>query len=253
MAEQENAETIIFLPWTVESQLQTQAVILQQPSETHLRLDATTDKTAISSFVIATIIALALAGLATWLAYWYGRKSFDLTKQSFDGLAKQIESSEKSALDLNKTLFAQQLKLRNLDKELEIKSNIIERFRLSAESFIMQAENFLCHITLLHTRYIDHTFSEKTEVNSHDGEIFKNIQIKFDNLLNSRSRLLFSALEMDASTHDQIDEMTSDVINSLLGLQNKLVREREKIIEDIEKSKNMLFQIKIKLHLILKN
>jgi len=116
----------------------------------------------------------------------------------------------------------------------------------------MQADAFLSHITLLHLRYVNHTFNEKVEMNSYEGEIFKNIQIKFDSLLNSRSSLLFSALEMDASTHDEIDLMTSNVINSLTLLQNRLLREREKILEDIETSKNMLFESKIKLYSILK-
>jgi hypothetical protein len=116
MAEQKNEENIVFLPWTVEPQPQTQAVILQQPSETHLRLDATTDKTAISSFALSVIIALILGGLATWLAYWYGRKSFDLTKQSFDAVMAQIKSSERLMLESNISLMRYQndLKVREL-------------------------------------------------------------------------------------------------------------------------------------------
>lgn len=231
-----------------------QAVVLEQPKDQKVYLDVqhSTDTTAIWSFIIALVVAFILGISATIIAIWYGRKSFQLTEMSFKTVVEQIKASEQSALDLNIKLFEQQITLRNLDKKLEIEKNIIERFRFSASNFIMQADAFLSHITLLHLRYVDHTFNEKVEMNSYESEIFKNIQIKFDNLLNSRSSLLFSALEMDASTHDEIDLMTSKVINSLTLLQNRLLREREKILEDIEKSKNMIFKSKIKLYSILK-
>ena len=231
-----------------------QAVVLEQPKDQKVYLDVqhSTDTTAIWSFIIALVVAFILGISATIIAIWYGRKSFQLTEMSFKTVVEQIKASEQSALDLNIKLFEQQITLRNLDKKLEIEKNIIERFRFSASNFIMQADAFLSHITLLHLRYVDHIFNEKVEMNSYESEIFKNIQIKFDNLLNSRSSLLFSALEMDASTHDEIDLMTSKVINSLTLLQNRLLREREKILEDIEKSKNMIFKSKIKLYSILK-
>lgn len=93
----------------------TQAVILQQPNgqKVYLDLNHSTDTTAIWSFVVAMVIAIALGGLATWLAYWYGRKSFVLTKQSFDTVIAQIKSSEQVALDLNQRLFEQQQILQN--------------------------------------------------------------------------------------------------------------------------------------------
>lgn len=117
-------------------------MILQQPSETHLRLDATTDKTAISSFVIATIIALALAGLATLLAYWYGRKSFDLTKQSFDAVIAQIKSSEQVALDLNQRLFEQQRQLQANQQFYELPKAADNKIRELSLQFILQVESF---------------------------------------------------------------------------------------------------------------
>ncbi len=76
---------------------QKQAVVLEQPKDQKVYLDVqhSTDTTAIWSFIIAMIVALILGISATVIAIWYGRKSFDLTKQSFDSLVKQIESSEK--------------------------------------------------------------------------------------------------------------------------------------------------------------
>jgi len=127
-------------------------VILQQPSETHLRLDATTDKTAISSFVIATIIALALAGLATWLAYWYGRKSFDLTKQSFDAVMAQIKSSEQLMLESNINFINKQNDLKLKEIELIYNQKWVEDSRefaaiyLSNLQIIMDEFNFALHM-----------------------------------------------------------------------------------------------------------
>lgn len=121
MAAQKSEETIVFLPWTVEPQPQTQAVILQQPSETHLRLDATTDKTAISSFVIATIIALALGGFATWLAYWYGRKSFYLTEMSFRTVSEEIKQAAETHRLVNAQILASQKN--NKDRDIKLAFN----------------------------------------------------------------------------------------------------------------------------------
>ena len=77
------------------------------------------NKTAISSFALSVVIALALGGLATWLAYWYGRKSFDLTKQSFDAVIAQIQSSERITLQSNENLFLEQQRIEKIKKVLE--------------------------------------------------------------------------------------------------------------------------------------
>jgi hypothetical protein len=148
MAEQKSEENIVFLPWTVEPQPQTQAVILHQPSETHLRLDATTDKTAISSFALSVVIALILGGFATWLAYWYGRKSFKLTEMSFHMVTQQIKSSEQSAIDLNNKIFEQQVVLQKNElafKERiawnEIVSTIAAECNILINNFIFKAQD----------------------------------------------------------------------------------------------------------------
>ena len=75
----------------------TQALVLQQPNGQKVYLDLThsTDTTAIWSFGVAMVIAIGLGSLATWLAYWYGKRSFDLTRQSFDTVIAQIKSSHK--------------------------------------------------------------------------------------------------------------------------------------------------------------
>ncbi|MDN5646344.1 MAG: hypothetical protein L0G67_13515, partial [Acinetobacter sp.] len=102
MPKQDSNDIVIQLPWTVPQQPSVQTIVFQQPAKTHMELNASTDKTAILSFALSVVIALALGGLATWLAYWYGRKSFDLTKQSFDVVLEQIISSRQEAERLHK-------------------------------------------------------------------------------------------------------------------------------------------------------
>ena len=124
MAEQDSNSIGIQLPWTVPQQPSVQTIVLQQPAKTHLELNASTDKTAISSFALSVVIALALGGLATWLAYWYGRKSFDLTKQSFDVVLEQIISSRQEAERLHKITMEQICA--NIESNKETSKNQLE-------------------------------------------------------------------------------------------------------------------------------
>lgn len=50
MAEQDSNSIVIQLPWTVPQQPSVQTIVLQQPAKTHMELNASADKTAISSF-----------------------------------------------------------------------------------------------------------------------------------------------------------------------------------------------------------
>ena len=105
--------------WGNVQEQQTQAVVLQQPKDQKVYLDVqhSTDTIAILSFALSIIIALILGSLATWLAYWYGRKSFKLTEMSFKTVVEQIKSSETTALDLNSKLFNQQLVLQDREQK----------------------------------------------------------------------------------------------------------------------------------------
>ena len=124
MAEQDSNDIVIQLPWVVPQQPSVQTIVLQQPAKTHLELNASTDKTAISSFALSVIIALILGCLATWLAYWYGRKSFDLTKQSFDVVLEQIISSRQDAERLHKITMEQIYA--NIESNKETSKNQLE-------------------------------------------------------------------------------------------------------------------------------
>lgn len=234
MAEHDsNNQVIVQLPWAVPQQPNVQTIVLQQPARTHIELNASTDKTAISSFALSVVIALLLSGLATWLAYWYGRKSFKLTEMSFKTVIQQIQASEQSALSLNSKLFEQQLMLQNRLKELEIQKNIIDRFRCVAETFIINVELFLSSVTLLHLSHEQFKFSEQVAIGSYEYEVFIGINKKFDQLFESRSKLLFTALEMEARTYDEIDQAISDTIRVAVLVKNRLVRGRDKLMNDV--------------------
>ncbi|MFZ0022115.1 hypothetical protein [Acinetobacter sp.] len=85
MTQENNNEVMIQLPWAVPQQplVQTTSMVENPNKKMELNLTHSTDTTAISSFALSVIIALILGSLATWLAYWYGRKSFKLTEMSF--------------------------------------------------------------------------------------------------------------------------------------------------------------------------
>ncbi|MEB6680956.1 hypothetical protein [Acinetobacter lwoffii] len=97
MEQENNNEAMIQLPWTVPQQplVQTASVVENPSRKMELDLNHSTDTTAIWSFIIAMVITFILGVSATIIAIWYSRKSFDLTKQSFDALILQIQSAEK--------------------------------------------------------------------------------------------------------------------------------------------------------------
>ena len=246
MAEHDsNNQVIVQLPWTVPQQSNVQTIVLQQPAKTQMELNASTDKTAISSFALSVVIALLLGGLATWLAYWYGRKSFKLTEMSFKTVIQQIQASEQSALDLNKRIFEQQLELKNWSKQFEIQKMIIERFRYAAEKFTIDAELFLSSIVSLYSSHEQFKFSEKMEIGSYEYEVFIGINKKFDQLFESRSKLLFSTLEMEASIYDETDQAISETIRVAVLVKNRLVRGRDKLMDDVQECQTTINKNKV--------
>lgn len=78
-----------------------------------------TDTTAIMSFIIAAIIGVALALAATYLAWWYGKKSFDLTTKSFEITVEQIIASIEAAKTNTNELIKSNKE--SLEKQEELK------------------------------------------------------------------------------------------------------------------------------------
>lgn len=88
---------------------------------------ASTDTTAIYSFVIAALVGIILALVGVFLAWWYGKKSFDLTTKSFEITVEQIIASIEAAkantnelIKSNKESLAMQEELKR--KELVFQS-----------------------------------------------------------------------------------------------------------------------------------
>ena len=108
-------------------------------------------------FWTPVVIALILGCLATWLAYWYGRKSFDLTKQSFDAVIAQIQSSERITLQLNENLFLEQQRIEKIKKTLE--EHLIQKNKLKQNiaSVIIFSEGLNIDIWKINDNIIDKT------------------------------------------------------------------------------------------------
>ncbi|MGN0936350.1 hypothetical protein [Acinetobacter amyesii] len=141
-------DIVIQLPWTVPQQQNVQTLVIQQPAKTHMELNASTDKTAISSFALSVIVALILGGLATWLAYWYGRKSFQLTDMSFKTVVEEIKASQQSALDINAKLFEQQSILQSNELHYSYKVKELEKLRKIVAEYLSCLIDFNISITM---------------------------------------------------------------------------------------------------------
>lgn len=92
---------------------------IQQTVENTRYVFASTDVTAIYSFVIAAMIGVIVALLGVFLAWWYGKKSFDLTTQSFNTTIKQIDASIDSAR--NNTELAINSAKDSYERQLQLK------------------------------------------------------------------------------------------------------------------------------------
>lgn len=232
MPEQESKNVVIQLPWAVPQQPSLQTIVLQQPAKTHMELNASTDKTAISSFALSVVIALALGGLATWLAYWYGRKSFDLTKQSFDVVLEQIISSRQEAerlhkitmeqicanIESNKETSKNQLEIMFKDLHLKRTLNIFESLRNEFSTFFSLLDDEILKIF----NFSDH-FNQKFRGGLHirnaiaQFEKYPEIYNQYMELKNKRFNLR-NTMERINILLDQDDPNQVDISNRLVNI-----------------------------------
>jgi len=207
MAEQDSKNVMIQLPWTVPQQPNVQTIVLQQPAQTHMELNASTDKTAISSFALSVVIALALGGLATWLAYWYGRKSFDLTKQSFDAVIAQIQSSEQVSLNLNEKIFEQQKELQKEALLFKKKETWKREVRIVSAEYMMLITELIHEITVFQFKYLnDSAIYQRENAEYKSGQLLQKIVE-----LHSKAFLVFCKLDQFFSTQDTNAEYLVDL------------------------------------------
>jgi len=164
MAEQEGKQALMIqLPWTVPQQPNVQTIVLQQPAKTQMELNASTDKTAISSFALSVIIALILGGFATWLAYWYGRKSFKLTELSFKVVSEDIRQAAKTNSDIAISMMENQITITELQIRSKEKSEELERIITRGGEIIVLQNKLIIELYKLATLG-DEIFKKDIEV-----------------------------------------------------------------------------------------
>lgn len=175
------------------TQQNTQAVVLQQPTDQMIRLDLqhSTDTTAIWSFVIAMVVAFILGVSATIIAIWYGRKSFKLTEMSFKTVVEEIKASQQSAIDLNTKLFEQQQNLLKIQIKAQFEENILIKVREYSAQYNKIAETLNIE---------QRVFLENLDLSN--KEIIKSAYDKIIILLNE---LRDSSYKLDAYLHRQVD------------------------------------------------
>ncbi|EEY78922.1 hypothetical protein HMPREF0012_01791 [Acinetobacter calcoaceticus RUH2202] len=87
---------------------------------------ASTDTTAIYSFVIAALVGVILALVGVFLAWWYGKKSFDLTTKSFEITVAQISASIQAAKDNTNDLIKSNKESLAMQEELKRKELVFQ-------------------------------------------------------------------------------------------------------------------------------
>ncbi|MDY6456954.1 hypothetical protein SKM57_02705 [Acinetobacter faecalis] len=176
------------------TQQNTQAVILQQPNDQIIRLDLqhSTDTTAIWSFVIAMVVAFILGISATIIAIWYGRKSFVLTKQSFDVVVKQIQSSETTTLESNRQLIDSQSCLAEKNHERDFENKKYEDLKNAAVNYIVQSENYRMYMFILSEELKKFQFDKESAIGSFQRAIVEEIRQKLHQILEKKTLLRFS-------------------------------------------------------------
>lgn len=235
--------------WGNVQEQQTQTTVLQQPKDQKVYLDVqhSTDTTAIWSFVIAMVVAFILGVSATIIAIWYGRKSFELTKQSFDALVKQIESSELITLESNRGIHEQNRKIEIIKQEFELKYRRLERLKENFSNFIVNAENLNIEIMKLNFDALNEKIANE------EIQIRRNTINESQKKLDLQSRII--KFEFNDSCEQEIEletillkiilELTWLEGNALLKKNNDRCLELESIIKKAELlMKNIIFQNK---------
>lgn len=137
------------------SQLEnTQTVVLQQADgkKIYLDLNVSTDTTAISSFALSVMIALILGSLATWLAYWFGRKSFKLTEMSFKVVSEDIKQAAQTNRETTIELINNQREIAELEIKYKEKSEELDRLIKRGGGVIIFQNKLIIELYKLATR-----------------------------------------------------------------------------------------------------
>lgn len=198
-----------------------QAVVLEQPKDQKVYLDVqySTDTTAIWSFAIAMVIAFILGISATIIAIWYGRKSFDLTKQSFDSLVKQIESSEKITVASNNGLAQSQADSKLTELRFLYKSSEIQNLRKMIVDYFATVVALNTHMVFKVSFLKDNKFLNDNDKNKYIHELFDEIK-RYANEIFTFSFQIDLMLDMDNSNEEK---KIGNELNNLNKALNKII------------------------------
>lgn len=198
-----------------------QAVVLEQPKDQKVYLDVqhSTDTTAIWSFVIAMVVAFILGISATIIAIWYGRKSFDLTKQSFDSLVKQIESSEKITVASNNGLAQSQADSKLTELRFLYKSSEIQNLRKMIADYFATVVALNTHMVFKVSFLKDNKFLNDNDENKYIHELFDEIK-RYANEIFTFSFQIDLMLDMDNSNEEK---KIGNELNNLNKALNKII------------------------------
>lgn len=198
-----------------------QALVLEQPKDQKVYLDLqhSTDTTAIWSFAIAMVIAFILGISATIIAIWYGRKSFDLTKQSFDSLVKQIESSEKITIASNNGLAQSQADSKLTELRFLYKSSEIQNLRKMIADYFATVVALNTHMVFKVSFLKDNKFLNDNDENKYIHELFDEIK-RYANEIFTFSFQIDLMLDMDNSNEEK---KIGNELNNLNKALNKII------------------------------
>ena len=231
VAEQNNNEVMIQLPWTVPQQplVQTASVVENPSRKMELDLNHSTDTTAIWSFLAAMVASMVVA-------IWYGRKSFKLTEMSFDAVITQIKASEQSALDLNIRLFEQQKILQENELSFRELTEWKKEIRVTGAEIYKKITQIVLIVHQILENDLDTDPRLRLDVNSEVGRKIEKIHLLFESVL-----LDFGNLELLFAHDSQDGEKVDGIIYILCTMLNEGIQ-KIKFADSIE---NILFNISI--------
>ncbi|NIE95643.1 hypothetical protein F3J02_03955 [Acinetobacter sp. Tr-809] len=192
--------------------------VVQTEENTHF-LEHSTDTTAMKSFDNAAIIGIGIALFATWFAWWCAKKSFDLTKLSFDSLIQQIKDSTQSTIDTNIALIQSQEILKDKEISAERVLYLITNIREYFAIFIAD----LGYIANESQSLFHHINREYVANVNYDPEADPLAQEKIRELTTKRvecelikSKILL-LLNHEKSSHIKLLEITESCYQEMLG------------------------------------
>lgn len=250
MAEQEDKqELMIQLPWTVPQQSLVITQISVDPETQKIPLDIqhSTDTTAIWSFIAAMVASMVIA-------IWYGIRSFNLTKQSFDALVKQIQSSEMIVINSNKELIKSQQNLMLKTQKIEYIKSVNEKFESSSIHFIHLAEQFSLFMLFLDNETAEITFHKTAPIESYEYQLHKQMKDKVKEIYDAFIKLKFNfrTILTEEDNEKELINILEEVVEKASLLQRELITNRENFKDYLKEYKQKIANAELMLNTILK-